>query len=166
MEQQRQRWFGLSRQVWECHSNPWSVWTRAATAPPLFAAVWLHTWSGWASLVLLVILIVWLLLNPVLFPRPRSTDNWSSKATFGERVWADRKRLELPGHFRLLPWLLAGLAGVGFAGGLVACWYNLFWPAFCGLCLTYMGKLWFLDRMVWLYELQAARDLELRTWVY
>ncbi len=160
------RIFGMTEQTWERHANPLSVWTRAATAPVLFVVVWSHTWLGWWSLLLVLFVAGWLIVNPRVFPKPRSTNNWGSKATFGERVWADRHKLKLPRHFLVLPWILVCVSGSGFVLGLVACWFNAFWPAFCGLCLTYLGKMWFLDRMVWLYELQASEDPHLRQWLY
>ncbi|GAB4171198.1 MAG: hypothetical protein Fur0032_10390 [Terrimicrobiaceae bacterium] len=32
------------------------------------------------------------------------------------------------------------------------------WPTALGLILTYTGKLWFLDRMVWLYRETALQN--------
>ena len=37
-----------------------------------------------------------MVVNPLLFPTPRSTRNWASKGVFGERIWADRNTVELP----------------------------------------------------------------------
>lgn len=36
---------------------------------------------------------------------------------------------------------------------------------FVGFVLLYVGKLWFLDRMVWLYQ-DMQRVPEYRTWLY
>jgi len=35
-----------------------------------------------------------------------------------------------------------------------------------GLPVTYMGKSWFLDRMVWLYEDMKETHPEYRKWLY
>jgi hypothetical protein len=39
------------------------------------------------------------------------------------------------------------------------------WPAILGIALAYLGKSWYLDRMVWLYE--DMKDLpEYKKWLY
>jgi hypothetical protein len=92
--------FGLKGDNWMRHANPWSVWTRFAVLPLLILAVWSRDWIGWWSLVPLVLSLVFMVVNPLLFPTPRSTRNWASKAVFGERIWADRNTVELPEQFR------------------------------------------------------------------
>lgn len=73
--------------TWERHANPISVWTRVITGlPTILLAVWSIKLIGWASLVIIVLAILWLWLNPRLFSPPHTTNNWASKATFGERV--------------------------------------------------------------------------------
>jgi hypothetical protein len=111
------------------------------------------------------LLIAWLWLNPRLFGPPARTDGWSAKATFGERVWIDRARLDLPTHFRRVPPLLNAVSGVGMAlavGGVIAL---APWPTVTGTVLVYAGKVWFLDRMVWLYDAYGDRDPEWRAWL-
>jgi len=39
------------------------------------------------------------------------------------------------------------------------------WPTFLGSVLVYYGKLWFLDRMVWLYEDVIAHNEHYRSWL-
>ena len=46
------------------HSNPWSAWTRWASAPLVLVPVWTRRRSD-AALV-----AVWFALNPVIFPKP------------------------------------------------------------------------------------------------
>jgi hypothetical protein len=46
---------------------------------------------------------LWIWLNPRVFPGPRLTDNWASKAALGERVWPNRGRLPAPPHHRIMP---------------------------------------------------------------
>ena len=45
-------------------------------------------------------LLVFMMVNPLLFPPPRSTRDWASKGVFGERIWTDRDKAELPAQFR------------------------------------------------------------------
>ncbi|HZD43437.1 MAG TPA: DUF6653 family protein, partial [Methanomicrobiales archaeon] len=103
--------------------------------------------------------------NPRIFSRPVSTDNWASKGVFGERVWANRDKIPIPDRHRRLPNVLNGIAAVG---GLLVIWgtYALdVWPLLLGFALVYLGKVWYLDRMVRLYE--DMRDMpEYSAWLY
>jgi hypothetical protein len=90
--------FAMSDRVWERHANPWSVWTRVASAPLPFVAIGSHAWLGWPlALILFAAVACWLWFNPRVFPPPISTNNWSSKAVLGERVWLNRSRFPIPG---------------------------------------------------------------------
>ena len=45
--------------------------------------------------------------------------------------------------------------------------YNLqLWPTILGVVLVYPGKMWFLDRMVWLYEDMKDSNPEYKSWLY
>ena len=92
--------FGLGGENWMRHANPVSVWTRFAVLPLLAVSVWSRDWIGWWSLVPVALSLVFMMVNPRLFPRPRSTRNWASRAVFGERIWADRNKAEIPEQFR------------------------------------------------------------------
>lgn len=69
------------------HCNPWSAWTRWATAPLTLVPVWTRRWShaGWLAL--------WLAVNPFVFGKPRHQRAWASRAMRGEELWIrDRPR--------------------------------------------------------------------------
>lgn len=158
--------FGMDDATWRRHANGWSVWTRVATLPVLLLAVWSHAWLGWWAAVPVAAVLVWTWLNPRLFPPPRTTDTWAAKGTFGERVWIARKERAVPEHHRVVPHLLAAAAGIGF---LVAVWgalTNTAWPAVLGGALAMLAKLWFVDRMVWLYDDMKDADPVYRSWLY
>ena len=89
--------FGLEGDKWLRHANPASVWTRFAIMPVLAVAIWSYDWIGWWSLVPTGLILVFLMINPLLFHEPSSTRNWASKAVFGERIWADRNKVEMMG---------------------------------------------------------------------
>ena len=58
----------------------------------------------------------------------------------------------MPRRHRVVPHILSGIAGFG---GLVAIGGALsaaVWPTLLGTALMMLGKLWFCDRMVWLWE--------------
>jgi hypothetical protein len=40
------------------------------------------------------------------------------------------------------------------------------WPTLLGVVLVYLGKLWFIDRMVWIYQDMKDENLEYQSWLY
>ena len=88
--------FSMTDEVWEKHANPWSVWTRFSALPLLAVAIWSRLWIGPWAWALLSVTIYWIWINPRLFKKPLSTDNWASKAVLGERVWLNRKCIPVP----------------------------------------------------------------------
>jgi hypothetical protein len=156
---------GMTEAVWRRHANPWSVWTRFATLPFLVLAIWSRVWIGWWSLVPVVLLLVWLFVNPRAFPPPRNPDNWGSKATFGERLWLNEGRTQIPLHHRRAVVTLNTVAALGV---LVLTWGLVtlqMWPTVLGTVVVYLGKMWFLDRMVWLYEEMSRDHPEYAAWI-
>ena len=157
--------FRMDDDAWARHANPWSVWTRVVSLPLLMLAVWSRLWIGWWSLLPISGVILWLWINPRAFPPPRSTDNWASKGVLGERVWLNRREVPVPEHHRLVPNILSAFSVVGavfFIWGLV--WLEI-WPALFGLVLVMLCKLWFVDRMVWLYEDMKDQHPPYREWL-
>jgi hypothetical protein len=158
--------FGLQGDTWMRHANPLSVWTRFAVLPLLAASIWSWDWIGWWSLVPLLLSLVFMMVNPLLFPEPRSTRNWTSKSVLGERVWADRDTVELPEQFRAsrVPAVAQAFQVVGvavLAYGLVR--YDLL-AVVTGTVLAQVAKAWYLDRMVLLFEHMKARRPEYAAW--
>lgn len=92
-------------------------------------------------------------------------DSWASRGVLGERVWLNRDVVPVPEHHRVAPHVLTGVTAIGTAfvvWGLVAL---EIWPTLLGAVLIYCGKLWFLDRMVWLYQDASAHDEHYRSWL-
>jgi len=158
--------FRLDDETWLRHANPWSGWTRVTTVLPfLILACWSRVWLGWWSLVPILLSLFWTYLNPRVFPRPHSTQNWMSKGTLGERVWLNRDNIPVPEHHRLPPNVLSIVAG---AGGVLVVWgVILLEPGTVvfGFSIVLLGKLWFIDRMVWLYE-DMRHVPEYGAWLY
>jgi hypothetical protein len=156
--------FQMDDDTWERHANPWSVWTRTTVLPALIIAAWSRVWIGWWALVPGVIALLWMWLNPRFFGKPSSLDSWASKCVLGERIWLNREEEPVPKHHRFAPHLLNGVAGIG---NLIVIWGVVqlaIWPTLFGAALAYAGKLWFLDRMVWLYEDMKDATPEYRAW--
>ena len=160
------RLLSMSDETWEKHANPWSVWTRFTALPVLVAAVWSQVWIGTWGWGLTVLAILWIWVNPRLFRKPVSTDNWASKAVLGERVWINRKQIPVPEHHRHVPNLLNGISGIGLLFLVWGLWRLKIWPTVLGAVLIYVGKVWFLDRMVWLYEEMKDSTTEYSSWLY
>ena len=158
--------FHMTDEVWARHASAWSVWTRVSTLPVLLLALWSHVWLGWWALVPIAATVAWIWLNPRIFAKPRTTDTWGARVTFGERIWLDRKSVPIPAHHRVPVNVLSAVGGIGFAVAVVAALLNAFWPTVLGAVLGYGGKLWFCDRMVWIYEDMKDTDPRYRSWLY
>lgn len=135
----------LSEKTWERHANPWSGWTRVLSMPVL--AIGLYLRNFWV----LGAVVVWLVVNPILFPKPKSVDNWMSKGVLGERLYyKDGKKLK-----RDLPTLLNILNIPTFVAFLYFSWQQeVMAMAFAGL-LAMAIKFWFIDRMARLADTAA-----------
>lgn len=166
LESRIARLFSMSDETWEKHANPWSVWTRFTALPALVVAVWSRVWIGPWAWGMTVLAILWIWVNPRIFRKPVSTDNWASKAVIGERVWINRKQIPVPEHHRLVPNLLNGISGLGLLFLIWGLWRLNIWPTALGAVLIYSSKVWFLDRMVWLYEDMKDSTTEYSSWVY
>jgi len=146
------RLMAMDDATWSRHANPWSGWTRAATTPVLFLALWSHVWLGWWALVPIAALAVWLWLNPRLFPPPSTTTNWATRGVLGEQLWlAGDPRAHAPRHAGPVRWIVGGQAAFTAVGiyGLIV---EDFWAAFLGWHAGAAMKLWFVDRMARLYD--------------
>lgn len=144
--------FAMDDETWERHANPWSIWTRNTVLPVLILAFWSRIWLGIWAIIPVAIAIIWMWINPRLFKKPKSTDNWASKSVLGERIWLNRKSVPVPDRHHRAPNILSAVAGIGFLFVIYGVYFLDIWPVLFGSALVYMGKLWFLDRMVWLYE--------------
>ena len=91
--------FRMSDEVWQRHANPWSVWT-FSTLPLLILAIWSRVWLGHWAWALVGLSLLWLWVNPRYFDKPKSTRNWASMGVLGERVWLNRKNIDIPPRHR------------------------------------------------------------------
>lgn len=159
------RGFGMTDAVWERHMNKWSGWSRVPTLPLIVFAIYWREALGVTFWPVLVALLVWVWVNPRAFPVPRSTDNWMSRAVMGERIWLNRKNLPVPEHYsRALPVIVA-ISTAGLPLIAIGIWVEQPWPMLAGLGFSLLGKFWFLDRMVWLYDDMREADPIYRSWL-
>jgi hypothetical protein len=156
--------FQMDERVWERHANPWSVWTRFASFPLLMLAIWSWHWIGWACLIPILLLAAWLWLNPRIFPPPASTHSWASRAVLGERVFLLRFMQPVPvEHTNAATLLGVGttLSGFLMLAGFLAAEPFTFVASGIGVIVF---KLWFCDRMVWLFDEMSEDVPEYRAW--
>ncbi|MGS4947795.1 DUF6653 family protein [Meridianimarinicoccus sp. RP-17] len=98
---------GGDAEAWARHAHPVSVWTRVLFGLPLLIlAGWSRVWIGpwWTAALAAAVFFIW--INPLMTPVPRSTDNWRSKSTIGERLWLRMNRDEVPRRHRTVPRVL------------------------------------------------------------
>lgn len=165
-EQKIAKFFQMTDEVWARHANPWSVWTRYSVLPLIIVSIWSRVWISWWCLMPIFLSIIWTWINPRIFPKPTSTNNWASKAVLGERVWLNREKIEVPKHHYPVIRItnLISLAGLPFCiWGLIQ--FNI-WSTILGVILVILAKTWFLDRMVWLYAEMKDATPEYRSWLY
>lgn len=81
-------WQKVTRWVFARHSNPWSMWSRWASAPLLLVPAWRRSWRD-ATLVGL-----WMAVNPVVFKEPADDRAWSTRAALGEEQWVAERPMD------------------------------------------------------------------------
>jgi hypothetical protein len=133
----------LTDRTWQRHANPWSGWSRLLTTPLVYVPIWHRSWRQ------AIPVAAWFWLNPSLFPPPADDRAWITRVVLGERLWTRRPARD-PST------LLNALVGIFFVPAAHAAWGRHFWRlvAFGGFSL--LCKLWFMDRMVVLYERRPA----------
>lgn len=161
------RVFGLEGERWMRHANPLSVWTRFTVLSVLAVAIWSRDWIGILCLIPIGLAIVWMFVNPLLFKEPRSTKHWASRGVFGERIYSERNVVAIPDEFRSR---VPNVANAYSALGLLPLAYGLvalsLLPVVTGLLITHGAKLWYIDRMVLLFEAMKHRDPKYAAWEY
>lgn len=156
--QRIEKTMGMDDAVWARHASPWSVWTRVPILPLLALAIWSRVWLGWWCFAPIAALMIWTYFNPRAFPAPPNLDTWASKGVLGERVFLARKTKPIPQHHVTWGILLSVVAGVGLIPLIYGLWALNVWAVVLGLTITVGGKLWFLDRMVWLLADTAEQN--------
>lgn len=156
-----QRVMQMDDQTWQRHANPLSVYSRMSILPLMSLAIWSRYWLGWGALAPILMVLIWTWWNPRAFPPPAHGYSWASEGTFGERVLLNARKVPIPAHHSRWARGLALATAAGLPFWIYGLWH--FDPGFtlCGLSVLIGGKLWFVDRMVWLY-----RDMKLATAQY
>lgn len=147
-----ERAMSMDDTAWARHANRWSVWTRFTCLPLLALAVWSRDWIGWWSVPPIALAAFWTWYNPRAFPPNRVHGHWGAKGTYGERLLLATRTVPVPAHHERAANALGALS----APGVVLLIYGLadlhLWATITGTVAAVLPKLWFCDRMVWLYE--------------
>jgi hypothetical protein len=157
--------FRLDDTGWERHANPWSVWTRVAIWPLLLIVLWSFHWVGALAALPLGFLVLWAAVNPRAFPPPASTRSWASRGVLGERIYLDRAGVPVPRHHAVAAHVLAGAGIAGTAvmfAGLFAASPPLY---LAGAVTAFLTKMWFMDRMVWLFDDMSREHARYAAWL-
>ncbi|MEG3221723.1 hypothetical protein PD716_13970 [Vibrio gigantis] len=156
----------MSEDSWARHSNPLSVYTRVPCLSLLSLAIWSREYIGFYSIFLIGFALFWIWFNPRAFGVPKSTSNWASKAVFGERIYLDKALLDIPQHHLKAVRVIS----TSMAPGLPILFYGLYlndlWLIAFGNFWILVLKLWFLDRMVWLFDDMKASNAQFKAWEY
>ncbi|OED46019.1 DUF6653 family protein [Leisingera sp. S232] len=160
-----ERLMKMDNAAWARHANPWSVFSRMSVLPLMTLAVWSRVWFGWGALLPVLLVLAWTWWNPRAFAAPASTDNWASRGTFGERVFLNRAQVAVPPHHEKWAKGLAWVSGIGVAPWALGLWALSPGFTLAGLVLMVGGKLWFVDRMVWLYQDMQGKHPDYAHWL-
>jgi hypothetical protein len=78
----------IRRAVFARHSNPLSAWSRWASSPLVVVPFWTRRTSHAVGVA------IWMLANPVIFPKPASTSAWATRVVLGEELRIQRRPLD------------------------------------------------------------------------
>ena len=150
---------GMTDEAWLRHANSWSVYTRFAAIPAGILAIWSRTWLGWWALIPVALVIIWLWLNPHVFPAVKEPRSWAAKGIYGEKLWLNEPDSVPPGCRSVLRWLIIPAV----AGILLLVWGLVqldLWPTIFGATLVTLTQLWRIDRFGRVYEERQGADAD------
>ena len=78
----------------------------------------------------------------------------------------NRKKIPVPSHHRYLPNILSVVGAVGAIPFVWGLYLLEIWPTVLGGVVIVMSKVWFADRMVWIFEDMKDVTPEYRSWLY
>jgi len=81
-----------------------------------------------------------------------------SKSVLGEKYWSERKMKSVPKQHNTPVLILTILQAIGGIILIVGLWKLDISLIIIGTIIIYMAKMWFLDRMVWIFENMKNED--------
>lgn len=151
--------------TWARHASPWSVYTRFTALPLISLAFWSREWIDWFAIVPIALSMLWVWLNPRVFPAPEKTNNWASMGTFGERIYLNRKNVNIPQHHLSFCTILQVLPILGVPFFIYGLYALDFWSLLLGNLWIMVCKTWFVDRMVWVFMDMKDANAVYQSWL-
>ena len=143
----------MKDKTWERHANPLSVFTRIISYPLVFIPLWFISdfindpYSNWNIGVIGIIVIIWFTINPRIFKKPKNFDSYLSRGVLGEKLWTENRKID---NFSTA---LTIIIAPFFLISLYTTYMQLFWETMFFASFPFVLKLWFIYRMVFLYNL-------------
>ncbi len=159
-----QRLMTMDDVAWAKHANPKSVYSRIFTGTPVFLALWSPFWIGVGGVGLIALAAFWIWLNPRLFAPPQQTDNWASQAVLGERAFLNRAETPVPAHHVQVASVATALSAGFLFLAIFGFYARDFWFAFAAWHGSVVSKVWFCDRMAWLWRDMKDSSDQYRAW--
>ncbi len=147
-----ERMMRMDDAAWARHANPLSGWSRVAIGPGLIFAIYARSWIGAWCLVPIVALVAFVWINPRLFPAPADHDDWMARGVLGERWFLARHHAAIPRHHEAAAGALTVLSLIGLPVLAAGLWVLDPGLTIAGAVLSILPKLWFIDRMNWIYQ--------------
>ncbi|MEZ5959389.1 MAG: DUF6653 family protein [Hyphomonadaceae bacterium] len=146
----------FSENMWRRHANQWSVYTRFLALPLAILAGWSRIWIGWWAALPLVLIIIWLAINPFVFKPIERPSNWIEKGILGERLWLQREDMEARHRDMLRVLVFTGAFGlVTMIAGIA--WLELT-SAILGMTLVAIAQFWRIARYARIYDHTEAQE--------
>ncbi|MDX2507896.1 MAG: hypothetical protein QNL62_25955 [Gammaproteobacteria bacterium] len=155
----------MTDEGWDRHSNPLSVYTRIPCLSLLSLSIWSREYIGLYSIVPILLSVFWIWYNPRAFCIPATTDNWASRGTFGERIFLQKDSVDIPKHHVKMAHKLTGLIIPGIPVLFYGLYVNDLWIITFGNFWVLLPKMWYFDRMVWIYEDMKDTSPEFKNWL-
>lgn len=154
----------MDAESWARHANPKSVYSRIVGGSFVFLALWSVFWIDWYAAIPITAALMWIYVNPRLFSPPKTTTAWATRGVLGERVYLRRANVPISAEHRRAAQITTGLALIFIALAVYGFVIRDFWAAAGGWHAATMAKLWFCDRMVWLWDDMADATPTYRAW--
>lgn len=142
----------MKKNTWVKHSNPISGFTRIISYPLVFLPIWFLSdfigdpYKYWYIPAFGIIVIIWFAINPRLFKKPKKFDHYLSRGVLGEKIWTENRKKDNIATF------LSILTAPFFLVSLYTTYQQMFWETMFFAVVPFLLKLWFIDRMVFLYD--------------
>lgn len=159
-----QKLMTMSDATWSKHANPWSVYSRVLGGTFVFFALWSPFWIGYWGIAAILLAAAWTWLNPRLFSAPHDTSAWATKGVLGERAFLLRKETPVPRHHEIAAFTASSIAGAFLFIAVLGFVSQDFWLACVAWHAATVAKLWFCDRMVWLWADMRSATEQYRAW--